>query len=110
MESLFWGTALERYSQQHKTEVLRVDIEVNGQPDTILIFRGMSSSLHRSTPTRLSEPVIPVGARFVALDRLQAPYHPTQPQVIASQLTASEIRSLLHPFGLDPTDLEPDPR
>lgn len=50
MSPLPWPLALERYSQSHPQEVLRVEVESEGETDLVLIYRGYSSSLRRPTP------------------------------------------------------------
>lgn len=52
MSALPWPLALERYSQAHPQEVLRVEVESEGETDLVLIYRGYSSSLRRPTPPR----------------------------------------------------------
>jgi hypothetical protein len=105
VELLPWTVALERYTQQVPREVLRLQLQVEGELDCVVIFRGFSSSLMRATPTDLNQPVIPPAAKLIRLDRLQAPFNPDHPQVIAADLDAAATLALLRSVGLDPVGL-----
>lgn len=106
MRSLPWAQALEEYSQKRPHEVLRVEVvQGDGDADLVLIFRGYSSSLMRSTPADPDQPVIAPDAMFVRMDRLQGPFDPTDPQMIASELDPEVTRALLQEVGLDPLGL-----
>ena len=110
MSSLPWPEALERYTQKVPHEVLRVEVEqADGELDLILIFRGFSSSLMRSTPADLSQPLIQSGARFLSLDRLQGPFDPADPKLIQGNLDRAATHELLVGAGLEPTGLLRDP-
>lgn len=105
-----WPEALERYSQQHPQEALRVElVQGDGDLDLVLIFRGFSSSLMRPTPADLSQPVIPPGAQFLQMDRLEAPFNPADPKLIEGSLDAEATRQLLLQAGLDPLGLGAEP-
>ncbi len=107
MGPLPWPEALEQYTQKVPHEVLRVEVEqADGEPDLILIFRGFSSSLMRSTPADLSQPVIQSGARLLSLDRLQGPFDPADPKLIQGNLDRTAARDLLISVGLDPVGWE----
>ncbi|MEN9203350.1 MAG: hypothetical protein Q6K80_03915 [Thermostichus sp. DG_1_6_bins_120] len=98
--ALPWPLALERYSQAHPQEVLRVQVEGEEGSDVVLIYRGVSSSLMRSTPADVDEAVIPPTARFVSLERLPAPYNPAQPQPLATYGQWSELEAWLKQVGI----------
>ncbi|MGQ9837267.1 MAG: DUF7734 family protein [Cyanobacteriota bacterium] len=100
MMALPWPLALERYSQEHPKEVLRVQLEVAGEVDLVLIYRGISSSLMRSTPANADEAVVPATAQFRQLERLTAPYHPSQSQVLAAYSQWSELKTWLKQEGI----------
>ncbi|MEM6251434.1 MAG: hypothetical protein AAF821_00800 [Cyanobacteria bacterium P01_D01_bin.156] len=73
---------LEQYTIQHPREVLLVTIEINGEADEIMIFRGFSSSLTRSTSFDPDVPVLPDDATIVRINRLASPYNPNRPQYL----------------------------
>jgi hypothetical protein len=103
-----WPQALEKYSEQHPQEVLQIDVETEGEKDTVLIFRGFSSSLVRATPADLNEPVIRPGTRLVRLDRLRSPLNPIAPEIIEADLPIPELIQRLQAEGIDPEGLECD--
>ncbi len=100
MKALPWPLALEEYSRQHPQEVLQVEVEVEGMPDLVLVYRGFSSSLRRATPANADEPVIAPTAQFRQLQRLRAPYHPSQPQVLATYTQWVEVKQWLAQEGI----------
>ncbi|MDX2270752.1 MAG: hypothetical protein NW237_02215 [Cyanobacteriota bacterium] len=89
-----WPQALERYSQKHPREVLRVEVESGGSRDVVIIYRGFSSSLMRATPKDPNQPVIPAHAQLLRLDRLEAPWDPDHPQIIQANLDWLTIQEL----------------
>ena len=86
---------LEQYTLQHPQEVLIVGIEVAGEPDEILIFRGFSSSLMRPTAFDPDVAVLPDDAVIVAVDRLKGPYQPADPQYLERQIGWEEFAQRL---------------
>ncbi|MFQ3584373.1 MAG: hypothetical protein SNJ85_05495 [Cyanobacteriota bacterium] len=100
MTALPWPLALERYSQAHPQEVLRVQVDVAGEADLVLIYKGFSSSLMRSTPANADEAVIAPAAQFRQLERLTAPYHPSQSQILATYSQWSELKAWLEQEGI----------
>ncbi|MEM8808628.1 MAG: hypothetical protein AAGF01_21645 [Cyanobacteria bacterium P01_G01_bin.38] len=78
---------LESYTQKHPQEVLLVRVEIDGEPDEILIFRGFSSSLMRPTAFDPDVPVLSPEANIIQIDRLQAPYQPDTPQYLEQGLS-----------------------
>ncbi|MGP1375553.1 MAG: DUF7734 family protein [Almyronema sp.] len=100
MRDLSIGQQLEQYTLKRPAEVLRVRAEVAGEEDEVLIFRGFSSSLVRSTAFDPDVPVLPPEAKIIEIDRLRGPYLPTAPQYIAQGLTWEEFEPLLAEIGL----------
>ncbi len=93
-----WPQALEQFSRTHPHLVVRVIFIDQGETDTVIIYRGMASSLARSTPADLNTPVIPANAKFVSLDLLPAPYDPTK--VLHANLTWEQARQMLTQAGI----------
>jgi len=100
MSALPWPLALERYSQAHPQEVLRVEVESEGETDLVLIYRGYSSSLRRATPPDPEVAVIPPQSRFLQLERLSAPYHPERSRVLAIYQSWEELKAWLAQAGI----------
>ncbi len=100
MDTLPWPLALERYTQLVPQEVIRVAIEVDGDPDVVVIFKGFSSSLMKATSANPDEPVIAPTARFVSLDRLQGPLDPVNPVVLQADLNWEQVVGLLKSAGI----------
>lgn len=73
---------LEQYTVQHPTEVLLISVEVNGESDQILVFRGFSSSLMRPTDFDPDVSVLPDDAVILTVDRLAGPYNPEAPEYL----------------------------
>lgn len=78
---------LEAYSLEHPNELLLVEAEVEGETDEVMVFRGFSSSLVRSTDYDPDVPLLPEGAEIVAIARLRGPYQPENPQYLDQNLT-----------------------
>ena len=70
---------LEAYSRNHPDEVLVVRLELAGEVDEVMIYKGFSSSLRQSTAFDIDVPVISEQATILEIDRLQGPYNPTEP-------------------------------
>jgi hypothetical protein len=81
------GQRLEKYTIQHPNEVLLVTVTIEGEADQIAIFRGFSSSLMRSTAFDPDVPVLPDHSTIITIDRLAAPYNPTEPYYLERGLT-----------------------
>lgn len=94
------GFRLEQYTVQFPHEILLVNIEVNGQPDQIAIFKGFSSSLMCPTASDPEVPMIPTEAKIMGIDRLHGPYNPNSPRYIQRDLTWGEFERLLIQTGL----------
>lgn len=91
---------LEQYTEKCRQEVLLVSVDVGGESDQILIFRGFSSSLMRSTAPDPDTPVLPESAKILTIDRLQGPYNPAQPQYLQQGLTWETMELLLANAGV----------
>ncbi|MEM9806181.1 MAG: hypothetical protein AAF959_12950 [Cyanobacteria bacterium P01_D01_bin.56] len=78
---------LEQYTIAHPKEVLLISAKVNGEPDEIMIFRGFSSSLMRSTSFDPDIPVLPDTAEIITVDRLAGPYNSASPQYIEQRIS-----------------------
>lgn len=96
------GQQLENYSRQHPQEVLIVKLKINAQTDAVnavddevMIFKGFSSSLTRSTAFDPDVPVIADRDVIVSIDRLVAPYKPKEPKYIQQGLTWEQFHDLL---------------
>ncbi|MEM6596571.1 MAG: hypothetical protein AAF810_06745 [Cyanobacteria bacterium P01_D01_bin.36] len=78
---------LENYTLKHPAEVLLVHMQLEGEPDQVIIFRGFSSSLMRPTAFDPEVPMLPDTAVVSHIDRLQGPYQPQSPQYIERDIT-----------------------
>jgi hypothetical protein len=90
--SLNQGQQLEAYSTKHPQEVLLVKLKIDGELDEVMIFKGFSSSLMRSTAYDPDVPVISDRAEIIAIDRLIAPYKPNAPEYIQQEITWEEFQ------------------
>lgn len=88
------GKRLEQYTAKTH-EVLLVTVEIVGEPDQIVIFKGFSSSLMRPTAFDPELPVLPDGAKILTIDRVASPYNPQSPLYIQQGLTWETIQPLL---------------
>jgi hypothetical protein len=88
------GQQLEDYSARHPQEVLLVTAEVEGEMDQVLIFKGFSSSLLRSTAADPEIPVLPESAKILSIDRLHSPYTPSNPRYIQQEITWGDFQRL----------------
>lgn len=78
---------LEQYSQQNPEEVLVVHASIDGEDDEVVIFKGFSSSLMRSTAFDLDTPVLPDTSIITSVDRVKGPINPSNPQPIEMNIT-----------------------
>lgn len=90
---------LEQYSLRFPQEVLFVEAEVAGHRDQIMVFKGFSSSLMQSTAFDPDVPTLPEDATILHLSRCRAPYRPSAPDVIESDLTWAEFAKRLAALG-----------
>jgi hypothetical protein len=86
---------LEQYSDNHREELLLVELEINGEFDLIMVFKGFSSSLVRSTAFDPDLAVLPTDAKILSISRLKAPYDPNSPTYIAQNLTWEQFQNCL---------------
>lgn len=95
------GFRLEQYTLKQRGEVLIVNLETAaGEPDTVMIFAGFSSSLMRATDFDPDVPIIAPDSTITSIDRLVSPYNPDNPQYIESGLTIEEMNKILQKFDL----------
>lgn len=91
---------LERYTEVRSPEVLVIQAEWGGEPDEIMVFRGVSSSLMRATATDPDVPVLPAEAVIRQIARFQGPYNPQAPQLLEQGLTWEAFEQILMALGL----------
>lgn len=91
---------LEQYTLKHPNDVLMIDAEIEGEPDCVMVFRGFSSSLMRSTAFDPDVPVLPDTAIALRADRLRAPYQPDNPQYIERDLDRDQLIDLCDRAGV----------
>ncbi len=91
---------LERYSQTHPGEVLRIEALVDGEADQLMIFRGFSSSLSRPTDPDPDVPLLGTGDRILRIERFRAPFQPTAPHPLAPACDWAEMERYLDSLGL----------
>ncbi|WP_103667278.1 hypothetical protein [Pseudanabaena sp. BC1403] len=89
------GQQLEIYSSNHPQEVLLVKLKIDDELDEVMIFKGFSSSLMRSTAFDPDVPVISDRAEILSIDRLAAPYKPNQPNYLQQGITWEEFFAYL---------------
>lgn len=91
---------LEQYTLKRPAEVLLVTASVDGEDDQVIIFRGFSSSLMRSTAFDPDVPILHDQADIQSIDRLKGPYTPDHPVYIQQSLTTDTIETLLAEVSL----------
>ena len=94
------GKRLEEYTSKRPQEVLVVTVEIAGEQDKIVIFKGFSSSLTRSTAFDPDVPVLPDEAKIESIDRVASPYNPETPRYIQQGLSWSAMQVLLSEVGV----------
>lgn len=95
------GLRLEKYTLKHKQEVLMVHLETaNGEPDTVMIYAGFSSSLMMPTAFDPDIPVIAADSTVVSIDRLASPYDPSNPQYLETKISLAEMIDILEQMNL----------
>ncbi|MEM8638518.1 MAG: hypothetical protein AAGG51_06885 [Cyanobacteria bacterium P01_G01_bin.54] len=93
-------TRLEQYTLKYPQEVLQITAWEQGTEESVLIFRGFSSSLTRSTAFDPDVPILSDRAEIRTIDRLVAPYNPEQPQYLAQGLSLAAMLEILAAVGL----------
>jgi hypothetical protein len=95
------GLRLEQYTLKRKQEVLMVHLETaSGEPDTVMIYAGFSSSLIMPTAFDPDIPVIAADSSISSVDRLVSPYNPNNPQYLDREISLSEMINILEEMGL----------
>lgn len=95
------GLRLEQYTIQRSQEVLLVHLTTStGEPDTVMIYGGFSSSLMMPTAFDPEVPVIAADSTIEAIDRLASPYNPSNPVYLQSGITQAEMEQLLFEMNL----------
>lgn len=77
-----------------------VNATLDGEGDTIVVFRGFSSSLVRPTAFDPSVPVLPEQAQIDTIDRLQMPYTPSNPRYLEQDIPWATFCDRLTELGL----------
>ena len=90
-----FGQRLEEYTRKYSEEVLIVTLEVDGEQDEVMVFKGFSSSLMQATNFDPDIPIITPEAKIIGIDRAQSPYIPDSPIYLQQGLTQAEMESLL---------------
>ncbi len=85
---------LEAYSRRHPQEVLIVKLELEGEPDEVLFYKGIASSLMRPTAVAIDVPVMPQNATILEIDRFKGPFNPSDPQPIQLGMSWAEFQAL----------------
>eukprot|EP00271_Cylindrocystis_brebissonii_P015533 TRINITY_DN38452_c0_g1_i1.p1 TRINITY_DN38452_c0_g1~~TRINITY_DN38452_c0_g1_i1.p1 ORF type:complete len:217 (-),score=15.51 TRINITY_DN38452_c0_g1_i1:394-1044(-) len=93
---------LEAYTEKVPREVLLVHAKVEGEEeeDEVLIFKGFSSSVVRPTASDPSEPILPEDADILGVDRIRAPYNPSNILYIQQGVAWKDFDRLLSSKGL----------
>ena len=95
------GLRLEKYTLKRREEVLMIHLETAaGDPDTVMIFAGFSSSLMQPTAFDPDVPVIAADSTIISIDRLVSPYNPSNPQYIESGLDLTTMEEILAKMNL----------
>jgi hypothetical protein len=94
------GLRLEQYSLKHPQEVLLVDVEIDGEPDQVAIFKGFSSSLMCPTAFDPDVPVLPEGVNVKQIARLQSPYNPNSPRYLEQGVSWVKFEQYLEKAGI----------
>lgn len=90
---------LEKYTEKVQSEILLVHAVVDGEEDEVLVFKGHSSSLMRPTTKDPEESVLPPTAVIKYIDRMRAPFNPSNPQFIKQGLSWGEFLGSLKARG-----------
>lgn len=94
------GQRLEQYTIKRPQEVLLVEVEIAGETDQIIVFKGFSSSLMNPTAFDPDVPILSEDAIIVSIDRLASPYNPDAPHYIQQGLSKEQMEALLTEIGL----------
>jgi hypothetical protein len=91
---------LEAYTLKRPQEVLLVTVEIQGEPEQIIVFKGFSSSLMRPTAFDPDVAILPEQTTLIRIDRVASPYNPTQPTYIQAGLNWEMMEQLLQELDL----------
>jgi len=87
---------LENYTLKFPQEVLVVKVKIEGEEDTVVVFKGFSSSIVRPTAYDPEVPTIPADAKIECIDRVKGPYSPEAPDYIERDIS---LASFLQKFS-----------
>ena len=93
-------TRLENYTLKFPQEVLLINAVIEGEDDTIVVFKGFSSSMVRSTAYDPEVPTLPNDAEVKSIDRLKGPYTPASPEYIEQKISLDAFIARLDDGGL----------
>ncbi|KAI5083765.1 hypothetical protein GOP47_0003508 [Adiantum capillus-veneris] len=85
---------LEDYTRTVPSELLLVHAMVDDEEDEVLVYRGHSSSLMRTTSSNLEDELLPPDAIINGIDRMEGPYNPDTPKFIEKGLSWDEFVNL----------------
>ena len=91
---------LEQYTVKKSQEVLIINVEIDGEPDQIAVFKGFSSSLMRPTSYDPDVPVLPDTATIITIDRIASPYNPDSPHYLQQDISWEDMQVLLSKMGI----------
>ncbi|ALB42717.1 MULTISPECIES: hypothetical protein [Nostocales] len=91
---------LEQYTIKKSQEVLIINVEIDGEPDQIAVFKGFSSSLMRPTAYDPDVPVLPDTATIITIDRIASPYNPDSPHYLQQDISWEDMQVLLSKMGI----------
>ncbi|MTJ46625.1 hypothetical protein [Dolichospermum sp. UHCC 0259] len=91
---------LEQYTIKKPQEVLIINVEIDGEPDQIAVFKGFSSSLMRPTAYDPDVPVLPDTATIITIDRIASPYNPDSPRYLQQDISWEDMQVLLSEVGV----------
>ncbi|MBE9259135.1 hypothetical protein [Dolichospermum sp. LEGE 00246] len=91
---------LEQYTVKKSQEVLIINVEIDGEPDQIAVFKGFSSSLMRPTAYDPDVPVLPDTATIITIDRIASPYNPDSPHYLQQDISWEDMQVLLSKMGI----------
>ncbi|UUO16281.1 MULTISPECIES: hypothetical protein [Aphanizomenonaceae] len=91
---------LEQYTVKKSQEVLIINVEIDGEPDQIAVFKGFSSSLMRPTAYDPDVPVLPDTATIITIDRIASPYNPDSPHYFQQDISWEDMQVLLSKMGI----------
>lgn len=91
---------LENYTLRYPQEVLLVQAKIDGEDDSVIVFKGFSSSLMRPTAYDPEVPTLPDAALIYKIDRLKGPYQPDDPQYIEQGIILEDFLTKLEALGL----------